>query len=373
MKRGVSLIISTLILMVCTIAVCLGTASAEEKKGSITLICQESDDNVEGMVWHLYKVGVRTEKDYVFEGDFAKYSIALGDTEKSMNEWSAEELSDAAETLRTYIIADDIPYDAEGVTNANGLVKFEGLENGLYLAAGETKCDYEAAYEATAAFLEINTAVDEDITAYPKIIVKHVIVGSVLENPETYTVKKIWMNNSGEPRDKDIVIKADIYCDDEFYESVELSAKNNWEYEWTTDEYHEWFVIEREIPKGYVVAYKKNETQYLIVNTYIEVHSDVDIVTTTVDIGEDHETSTTTVTGSSTGTSSTDSSSTSASSDTTNTASNSTSNSSSNSVITSSSGGKLPQTGQLWWPVPIMGVCGVLLIGIGFKLSKKDD
>ncbi len=34
---------------------------------------------------------------------------------------------------------------------------------------------------------------------------------------------------------------------------------------------------------------------------------------------------------------------------------------------------KLPQTGQLWWPVPILFAAGVILIGLGIRLSKKDN
>lgn len=34
---------------------------------------------------------------------------------------------------------------------------------------------------------------------------------------------------------------------------------------------------------------------------------------------------------------------------------------------------KLPQTGQLWWPVPVMGSAGILLIGAGIWSKKKED
>ncbi|GEM_PF-346803 len=34
---------------------------------------------------------------------------------------------------------------------------------------------------------------------------------------------------------------------------------------------------------------------------------------------------------------------------------------------------KLPQTGQLWWPVPPLACGGILMMGIGIKIGKKDD
>ena len=35
--------------------------------------------------------------------------------------------------------------------------------------------------------------------------------------------------------------------------------------------------------------------------------------------------------------------------------------------------GKLPQTGQLWWPVPVMAVAGTLLLTAGLISKKKDN
>lgn len=34
---------------------------------------------------------------------------------------------------------------------------------------------------------------------------------------------------------------------------------------------------------------------------------------------------------------------------------------------------KIPQTGQLWWPVPILLLLGVTFIGIGYKIAVKKD
>ena len=34
--------------------------------------------------------------------------------------------------------------------------------------------------------------------------------------------------------------------------------------------------------------------------------------------------------------------------------------------------GPLPQTGQLWWPVPVLGALGLILVGAGLYLMRKD-
>ncbi len=33
----------------------------------------------------------------------------------------------------------------------------------------------------------------------------------------------------------------------------------------------------------------------------------------------------------------------------------------------------IPQTGQLWWPVPVMAVAGLILVALGLRVSSKKD
>ena len=34
---------------------------------------------------------------------------------------------------------------------------------------------------------------------------------------------------------------------------------------------------------------------------------------------------------------------------------------------------KLPQTGQLWWPVPLLAAAGLGLICVGLSMRKRDE
>ena len=83
--------------------------------------------------------------------------------------------------------------------------------------------------------------------------------------------------------------------------------------------------------------YRQKNTQYLIVNTYTGGGN----VTTTTAV-------TTTDTGSSTGTTTV-------------------------TAVTTVPQDKIVQTGQLWWPVPALAGGGILLLGIGAALRKKED
>ena len=37
------------------------------------------------------------------------------------------------------------------------------------------------------------------------------------------------------------------------------------------------------------------------------------------------------------------------------------------------SGSRLPQTGQLWWPVPVLALTGLLLLALGLRGKKKNE
>ena len=38
-----------------------------------------------------------------------------------------------------------------------------------------------------------------------------------------------------------------------------------------------------------------------------------------------------------------------------------------------SGGGKLPQTGQLWWPVPVLVMLGLIFFALGWKIRRKAE
>lgn len=50
-----------------------------------------------------------------------------------------------------------------------------------------------------------------------------------------------------------------------------------------------------------------------------------------------------------------------------------TGNNSGNKTQDGGSSEKLPQTGQLWWPVPVLSISGLALIALGMRVSFKKD
>lgn len=100
---------------------------------------------------------------------------------------------------------------------------------------------------------------------------------------------------------------------DQIYDTVSLSADNNWRYEWTDlDGSYEWTVVEKET-EGYTVEVSRESDTYVITNTYDEPTPTVQEKTT------------------------------------------------------------LPQTGQLWWPVPVLTAAGLILIVIGLVRRRGGN
>ncbi len=137
-------------------------ADSEDK--SLTLVCVQDDVILEGMKWKLYKVGERrnTAQNFVQTGDFADYQINLRNL-------SVERVTEAAQTFQAYAIANKIAPMREGATDHNGEVTFSGLSAGLYLVTGKLLKIDSYYYVPTTALVEIKEN-DQNLryNAYPK-------------------------------------------------------------------------------------------------------------------------------------------------------------------------------------------------------------
>ena len=355
-------------------------AFAEETTGSLTLWCVKDEDIVVGMHWQIYRVGHREADDYVFEGDFENYRATLGDQSKPMLEWDTDTVAAAGEALKYKAIVDKIEPDDDDYTNGAGAVAFSGLENGLYLVWGDILKVGDTTYIPSAIFFEVNGE-ENLLNAYPKIVLRTLNAGFA-----NYSVRKVWQNDEDQPWNRGVSITVERYRDNEYYDEIALSDANDWKYEWEDSDDHTWFVYEKIIPAGYTVSYKENHTQYLIINTFEGFTDDssmtdiqttkvtddnhTDVNTTTTKSTDDNHTETTSL--NTTAENTTDERNTTGDRNTTKSTTRTTTSTQTTTVQTSADE-KAPQTGQLWWPVPGMAAGGLLLFGMGLKITKKDD
>ena len=141
-------------------------------------------------------------------------------------------------------------------------------------------------------------------------------------------------------------------------------------------------MIERKIPEGCCVVYRKDGRSYVVENTYVpDFHFEWEM---NFPPPETETTTTTTATSTSAATSTVTSAVSTESAETSTAASETSTESTTTTVTTTvkttipktTTTNKLPQTGQLWWPVPIMAVGGLVLIAAGAKIisgSKRDE
>ncbi|MDE5583111.1 MAG: Cna B-type domain-containing protein [Ruminococcus sp.] len=421
-SRILSLIVSLItVFSVFSMIVPSMCVKADENDKSLVLVCKNDDTVLVGVEWKLYLVGRRTTDSRNFEmiGDFINNQI-------NMRNLSEERINMIAQTFQTYAVTENISPLQEASSDLNGEVTFSGLGAGLYLLTGKThQVDYNY-YVPTTMLLEVredDTTVRHD--AFPKF--SYQVMSSEKRN---YTVRKVWENDDPETRPSQIIVE--LYKDDEFERSVIISEETNWVYRWTDDDPSAlWLVAEKYVPEGYEMRTDFNSQQYLIQNTYYDdakpvppdkndyimtttdIHdtpsdsstttttvatSDIDggegdksrtTITGNVDSTEDNRTHTTTTADDNTGTNSTTivtgSINGSEFENTTTTADgqrkpdnqestsggNSGSGNSQNSSSGGSSGGKLPQTGQLWWPVIPLATGGVLFISAGLVIRSR--
>lgn len=223
---------------------------------------------------------------------------------------SANVMNNAAVTLENYAILDNLPYINSGVIDDEGYLTFPNLKSGLYMVSGDVFNIKETFYQPSAALIEINTDTDKsDVDLVVYPKVKYALLSEINLNN---TVKKIWNDTkqSHEP------IDVEIYKNSELHETVTLSEENSWTYSWKATDYSQWRVKEAAVPADYIVNYQIDNGKYAIENTFTGIEAPV--------------------------------------------------------VTTIPEPQKLPQTGQLWWPVIVMGSAGIILIIIGIKLKKRS-
>ncbi len=328
--------------------------SAAASDGTLTVVCGTEDNDLTDMEWHLHRVGsIGSDGLIALEGAFAEYPILLDDM-------TASSLQDAASTLENYAVLDGIKPLQTATVQKDCTLTFRNLEAGWYLVSGERIFYDDNYYTPSPILVEMKPTADgtsiEPITMYAKFTLNH----KTDNNQISYYVKKIWQYNGDDAQNQPSVIQIGLYCDGKFVRSVTLDKQNDWSYEWTAGIEEQWRVKELNVPKDYRVVYRSNDSQFVIVNAQRIL----------ANTGTTSTTTTTTTTGTTSTTSGTESQTTTATTSTT-TKTSTTTTVTTQKTTTTTSSGKLPQTGQLWWPVPVCGAGGLVLFAAGWRLNKK--
>ena len=240
---------------------------------------------------------------------FASYNLSWNVADSS----SAQALANA---LEGYVLRDGITPTDSGVTDANGVIAFPKtqaeLNPGYYLVLTESHTYGGQVHEPSPTLLAL-PHVDETGKAdyQPSISLK--FFEKPLNDMITIDVTKVWKGGNGNTP-KEVIVQ--LLRDGEVFSTVILSESNGWHHAWENlSNAYKWNIVEKVVPDGYEVSVVKDRTFVAVINSYI---SDEELLP---DTGGNE---------------------------------------------------KLPQTGAMWWPVPLLLLGGLALFAFGAARRSRD-
>ena len=344
-----------------------------EKKASLTIAGDLSE-----VIFRLYKPGTVTEKGKIdLIKPFSDYGITLGEDVSDKTGWE-----EAALAFAGYAQRDGLEPVREALSE--GEVTFEGLDCGLYLVIGE-----KSGYTFSPFLVSLPSLTAEGEWDYiPRAVPKYE-KDPLPPEPETITVEavKIWKEEEGgDNRPSEIILQ--LLKDGDVYGEAVLSRENSWRYRWTgLPKAAQWTVVEKTVPDGYTVEVERNGNTFGVTNTRIETPSPTPEPEASIP-PEATPTPEVSVTPEATPTpevsippEATPTPEVSIPPEATPTPEVSIPPEATPtpevSIIpdsptpTQPPENKGPQTGQLWWPVPLLAMAGILFLVIGMVLKRK--
>lgn len=326
-----------------------------DRGGSLTILAKDGKTPLAGVRFDLYLIAAEDEDGALTPAsEFAGYHVNVQDDEARQT---------LASTLEGYVLRDaPAPYDS-GTTDAEGLAAFPTAEKrikpGLYLVLGHRHTQNERRYDPVPFVVMVPGTDGEtgekvyDMTVDVKcdsVELSRILEGSVIDRK----VIKVWNDEGHEAaRPKKIVVC--LLRDGRVYDTVTLSDENNWRYLWRKLDAHcAWTLAEEEI-EDYTVEIVREGNAFVVTNTYSGNHSgnpapaasDKPVVS-----GEPAASDEPVASGEPAA--------------------------SVNSYAPdeydaqgTSPGAKLPQTGQLWRPVPVLAAAGLLALIIGLICRRE--
>ena len=195
-----------------------------------------------------------------------------------------------------------------GVTDESGIAIFADLADGVYLLTGSAYTIDDKICEPEMSLIQLPANNETDSPADKVVVIpKYTMRDHAAET--AYRVVIIWEDEASTAWRPDAVA-VQLFRNGEKYSVVQPDKDVNWQYIWTdTDPLASWAVLET-VPDKYKASYSRDGNTYVITNTL------------QVDTGADSDS-------------------------------------------------KLPQTGQMWWPVPLLAIAGCSLLLLGWLRRKE--
>lgn len=176
-------------------------------------------------------------------------------------------------TLSSPVRADATP-QGDKKTGTDGSVVFEGLKPGLYLviADGATVTEPDALYRYTyhPTFIAlpryVNGAWEYGMDLGMTTMSPKCDYERVPREEYEYFIYKRWVNDGGTARPTNI--RVDLYRNGAFYQTIYLNEANGWNYSWKSVGAYSWYAVERTTNTGYSVSMSVDGRAITFTNTY---------------------------------------------------------------------------------------------------------
>lgn len=307
---------------------------AAEASGSLSLaLFHKIDGNPEnGVEFSVYRVA--DEKGSLTDS-FKGYSVSLKDLDSTG-------LKNAAETLAGYVIRDSIKASDRTETDTNGVAVFPTagtLEKGIYLVMGRSYTTETQVCNIEPFLLSLpNKDKDGNLLYEVNVDSKFELVEK--DKTTQMSVVKVWKDKTEHYRPSKVEVQLIDNASGKVQDTVTLSKDNNWRYTWTNLPVgHVWSVVEKNVSEYYTVSSEREGFTVKLTNTSEKEYNPPEEPVPDSPKPDKDNPPEPTVSGGS----------------------------------DSQTGNKLPQTGTLWWPVPVLSALGLVCIVIGLIRRQKDE
>jgi uncharacterized surface anchored protein len=208
-------------------------------------------------------------------------------------------------------VRDGIVPDVASRTDSAGAASLAFDISGLYLVCPELIEKNDSVYTPEAFLVKLPQTDENDEWIYRVAVSPKISVTLREREPITLYAVKVW-DDKGKTASRPEFVEIQLLNGDDVFDTKTLSVENNWRTSWSDlDSGGDWYITEKTVPEGYTVSYSREGDTFVVTNV------------ARTSITKDPQ-------------------------------------------IT-----KLPQTGQLWWPLPLLIVTGVALLATGAFLRHR--
>ena len=343
------------LLMLCAYAMAAPAIDTDQSI-RLTINCDDNGEIMQDMEFFIFRIASIDENGKKTTlAPFDQYNVDLDISSESS-------LAGAAMALEGYVMRDGIAYTDFGVATAFGDVYFPtsgSLQQGVYLVMANRYINNNKIYTFQPTILQL-PAWDSASESWIYDVIINPKFQSVPDDPDpellTRKVLKVWADEGNEDARPD-EIEVQLLMDGEVFDTVALNDENNWRNTWRElDPDHYWTLTEKEI-NDYSVTVMKEGITFVVTNSFI-----VPDIPVTPHASDSPSPSTSPDASVSPSPSTSPEPSVSPDQPTPTPRPG---NTPTPRPGNTPGGGKLPQTGQLWWPVPMLVCAGMMLIIIG--------